>query len=126
MTIGEKLSPAEWVALLCLTIVFVYGEGIRAIERRWVPHFVERAREVRHAQSPLVRLLAPLYGLSLIAASRGELVRAWGGVAAIAGLVVLVQRFPHPWRGITDFAVAAALLWGLAAILRRAPEVCGK
>lgn len=123
---GEGLAPAEWVALLLLTLVFVYGEGVRAIERRWVPHFVERARGVRHARNPLVRLLAPLYGLSLIAASRRELVKAWAGIAAIAGLVVLVQRFPHPWRGITDFAVAIALLWGLIAILRRASEVCGE
>lgn len=125
-TIGAELLPAEWVALLLLTAVFVYAEGMRAIERRWVPHFIERAREVRNVRSPLVRLLAPIHGLSLIAAPRAELARAWAGVTAIAAVVWLVQTFPDPWRGIIDFAVAAALLWGLAAILRRAPEVFAK
>ena len=125
-TVREGLGPPEWAALVVLTLAFVYGEGVRAIGRRWVPHFIERAREVRNVRSLVVRLLAPLHGLSLIAASRGQLVKAWAGVTAIAAVVWLVQRFPDPWRGITDFAVAVALLWGLGAILRRAPEVCAK
>jgi len=123
LTIRLGLHPFEWVALALLTTAFVYGEGIRAIGRRWVPHFIGRARDVGQVPNAAVRLLAPLYGLSLIDASRGELAKAWAGLAAIAAAVVLVQMLPHPWRGIIDFAVAAALLWGLLAILRRLPEV---
>lgn len=122
VAIEAGLTLPEWFALIVLTAAFVYGEGVRAIERRWVPHFIRRARTVRAVPSRLVRLLAPLYGLSLIAAPWRELARAWAGLAAIAGVVVLVQTFPHPWRGLVDFAVAAALLWGLFAILRRAPR----
>jgi hypothetical protein len=32
-----------------------------------------------------------------------------------------VAGLPAPWRGIVDFSVAVALVWGLVAILRRVP-----
>ena len=70
----------------------------------------------------VVHLLAPLYGLSLIGASRKETARAWAGTLAIVLAVLVVRSFPEPWRGITDFAVAAALAWGLAAIVRGVPS----
>lgn len=124
-TIREGLGPGEWAALVVLTALFVYGEGVRALERRWVPHLIERARQVRDVPSLGVRLLAPLYGLSLIAAPRRELAKAWAGALAIAGAVFVVQALPDPWRGITDFAVAAALGWGVLAIARRAPGAWG-
>jgi hypothetical protein len=50
------------------------------------------------------------------------MIKAWGGTAAIVAAVILVRNFPEPWRGITDLAVAAALTWGLGAIVAKAPE----
>ncbi|MFW6084942.1 MAG: hypothetical protein ACODAA_07000, partial [Gemmatimonadota bacterium] len=112
VTIREGLDPVHWLALGGLTVAFVYGEGYRALERRWVPHLYRRARALRTESSAAVRLLAPLHGLSLIAASRRHLLRAWLGTLAIVGAVFVVRALPTPWRGIIDFAVAAALLWG--------------
>ncbi len=121
-TVQDGLGTGEWVALVVLTLAFVYGEGFRALERRWVPRVVVRARRVRRERSLVVHLLAPLYGLSLIGASRKETARAWAGTLAIVLAVLVVRSFPEPWRGITDFAVAAALAWGLAAIVRGVPS----
>lgn len=110
------LSTMEWVALIILTVVFVYGEGIRALQRRWVPHLVERLRRLP-AEPLTYRIAAPLYAMSLLGAPRRTVVLAWAGVLGIILAVLVVSRFPDPWRGITDFAVAAALAWATVALL---------
>ena len=116
------LGWGEWVVLVLLTAAFVYGEGFRALDRRWVPMLVERARLLRDDRRLFVRLLAPLHGLSLVGVGRDDLIRGWLLTTAILGAVLIVSTLPDPWRGIVDFAVAAALAWGLVAILRRVPE----
>lgn len=122
-TIQAGLGWGEWLVLVLLTVAFVYGEGFRALDRRWVPRLVERALLLRDDPRVLVRLVAPLYGLSLVGAARDDLIRGWLLTTAILGAVLIVRALPDPWRGIVDFAVAAALAWGLVAILRRVPEV---
>ncbi|MDP2957733.1 MAG: hypothetical protein Q8N53_15005 [Longimicrobiales bacterium] len=116
-TVQAGLAPLEWVALALLTAVFVYAEGFRALQRRWVPRLIRRVCALREEGCMHHRVLAPLYGMSLIGAPPGSTVRAWGGTLAIVGAVMLVRAFPEPWRGITDLAVASALVWGLGAIL---------
>jgi len=123
LTIRAGLGELEWAMLVVLTVAFVYGEGYRALDRRWVPGLIERARALRFEHRSLVRLLAPLHGMALIAVSRGRLVRAWLGTLAIVSAVLMVRALPEPWRGIVDFSVAAALAWGLIAIVRRVPAV---
>ena len=63
--------------------------------------------------------------MSLIGASRAQVLRSWTMVAAILLAVLVVRTFPEPWRGIIDLSVAAALAWGLAAIAWRVPRVLG-
>lgn len=121
-TVSGGLGAGEWVALVALTAAFVYGEGVLALERRFIPHVVERARRLRFERGILVRLLAPLYAFSLVAAPALSLLRAWAGVALIALAVVAVRALPEPWRGIVDVAVAAALAWSVVALVRQAPR----
>lgn len=121
-TIRDGLGGLEWAVLVALTVAFVYVEGYRALDRRWVPDLFRRARQLRSEPRALVRWLAPLHGLSLIAAAPRRLLRAWLGTSAIVAAVLVVRSFPAPWRGIVDFAVAAALAWGLVAIFRRLPS----
>ena len=117
-TMTSGLEPLEWVALAILSAAFVYGEGMRALERRWVPGVIARAHTLDRA-SALNRWLAPLYAMSLVGAPRVVLARAWVGVALIVLAVLVVRALPEPWRGIVDTAVALALLWGLIAIVRQ-------
>jgi hypothetical protein len=116
-TIGGGLATAEWAVLVLLTLAFVYGEGVRGIQQRFAPNVVTRLHELIGARRRLWDLLGPFYLLSLVGAPRRTLLRAWLGVSAIALAVITVRAFPEPWRGITDFAVVAALAWGLVAIL---------
>lgn len=120
-TIVHGLAPLQWVALTVLTFVMVYGEGVVALQRRWVPKLIERARALRDERFGL-QLLAPLYGLSLVGAPAPRLIRAWLGTTAIVTAILIVRSLPDPWRGIIDFSVAAALGWGLVSIARRAPH----
>lgn len=111
------LTTFEWLALAVLVVLFVYGEGVRALQRRWVPYVLARMHRLRAERRTAYRVAAPLYAMSLIGPPRAAAVRAWAGVAAIIAAVVIVSRFPDPWRGIVDLAVAAALVWGAIALL---------
>lgn len=113
------LDPLEWLALALLTAAFVYGEGVRALQRRWIPYVLARIVQLRDETAPVYVVLAPLYAIGVIGPPRASVVRAWAGVAGIVAAVVIVSRFPDPWRGIVDLAVATALLWGLIVLVYR-------
>lgn len=119
-TLRVGLEPLEWAVLAALVLVFVWGEGVRALEQRWVPRMVARAAQLDGASRMVDRVLAPLYAMSLIGATRSSRLRAWGGLALVVTAVLAVRAMPEPWRGIIDLAVALALLWGLVAIVRQA------
>jgi hypothetical protein len=118
LSIGEGLSAAQWALLLLSIVAFAYGEGYRALHRRFVPHLLERASELAHApQSPRTWLLAPGFLLCLVQAERTEQQRAWLSLVLIAGAVLVVRRLPEPYRGIVDAGVAVALSIGLGSLL---------
>jgi hypothetical protein len=116
LTVRAGLTPTEWATLVVLTALFVFTEGVRALQKRWGPHMIRRTARLAAEPHRWVRLLAPLYALSLIRAPAPELARAWIGLFAIIGAVLLVRALPDPWRGIIDLAVSAALTWGTLAI----------
>jgi hypothetical protein len=117
LTLRADLSPGEWLALLTSVVTFAYGEGYRALQRRFAPHVVTRAFEIGARPLRVYTLpIAPLYSLSLVAAPRRVLARAWLGVTLIVCAVLVVRALPFPWRGIIDAGVAVALAWGLCAL----------
>ena len=118
--IGSGLTKWQWLALVALTALFLATEGAGALQRRWVPRVVGRARALRAEPRRTLWLLAPLHAMALIAAPRAELTRAWITTTAIVIAVLIVSTFPQPWRGIVDFAVACGLLWGVGAIVAQA------
>src|SRR6187549_3081181 len=74
-TVQEGLTPAEWIALSGSVLIFTWFEGYRALHRRFVPAVVDRAFEVAgRSRGVLGFLAAPLRSLSLLDASRRELV----------------------------------------------------
>lgn len=116
-TVAAGLSGWEWLALVVLTAAFVYGEGVRALQRRWVPWMIARLQALRHERRGWYRALAPLHAMAFIGAPPRLIAAAWAGSLAIALAVVIVSRLPDPWRGIVDFAVASALLWATACMI---------
>ena len=118
-TVRAGLSPGEWTGLLVLSALFLYGEGVLALQRKWVPRLFERSHRLRSEGNPLLLALAPLFGMGLIGRSWKTVVRTWLGTAAIVLAVIVVRRFPDPWRGITSFAVSLALAWAVLSIAVR-------
>ncbi|MDX1492991.1 MAG: hypothetical protein R3253_02875 [Longimicrobiales bacterium] len=116
------LDPLQWAVLVGLTVGFVYTEGIQTFDRRWIPKLIQRARRLR-GEAVFFQVLGPLYGLSLVGTEWKELAKGWVGTLLIVVAVLLIRELPAPWRGIVDFAVAAALAWGMVTILRRTPSV---
>ena len=116
-TVQAGLGPGEWILLIALVLLFVVGEGWAALQRKWVPRVVDRARALRGEAPVSHRLLAPLYGMCLIGCDARRRTRAWLGVAAVVAAVLAVRALPDPWRGMIDLSVASALVWGLGALL---------
>jgi hypothetical protein len=117
-TVRAGLTPGQWLALTAIVVGFVYAEGYRALQRKFAPLVVSRVLEIGSRPVRIhTPLSAPLYSLSLIDAPRAVLARAWLAVALIACAVCLVRALPNPWRGLIDAGVAAALTWGLCALL---------
>lgn len=116
-TVRGGLSTFEWVILVLLTAAFVLGEGVMALQRKWAPFVISRVARLRTVTSVLYVIGAPLYATGLIGPPRRGVARAWAGVAAIVAAVLIVSRFPEPWRGIVDVAVASALIWGALALV---------
>jgi hypothetical protein len=111
------LAPAEWLILAGLTALFLYMEGYRGFQLRWVPRVVGRLEALRTEPRGWYRALAPLHAMGFISSSRRTLFWSWFATALIVVAVLVVSRFPHPWRGIVDTAVAAALLYGLLSLV---------
>jgi hypothetical protein len=116
-TMRAGLTPAEWLALAVVTLAFVYGEGVRALQRKWVPYVLARTRSLRAVRARRHRAAAPLFVMGLMGPPANERRRAWAGIAAIIAAVLIVSSLPEPWRGIIDVGVAAALLWGAGAMV---------
>lgn len=114
------LDAFHLAALAALVVVFVYAEGVRAIQNRYAPYLLGRVSDVSREPWIVYRLLAPLYAMSLVGAAPANMARAWAGVSAVVVAILVLRVAPAPWRGIVDLAVATALAWGLAAILFKA------
>jgi hypothetical protein len=82
-----------------------------------VPWVLARTERLRGTVPRAYLVLAPLYAIGVIGPPGRSLLRAWTGVVAISAAVVIVSRFPDPWRGIVDLAVASALLWGVIVLI---------
>src|SRR5690606_29101549 len=90
---------------------------------KWVPLVLVRIESLRDRQPWRYRAGAPLFAMGLMGPPAKGRLLAWLGVVAIIAAVLIVSRFPDPWRGIVDTGVAAALIWGAAALVIGA--VCG-
>jgi len=117
--LSGDLSTVHWVVFVVATIVMTYGEGYRALHRRFAPAVVARALELAAHERTTWFVLAPLYAISLVGAPPRVIARSALGVAGIVACVVIVRELASPWRGIVDGAVAVALGWGLVALLAR-------
>jgi hypothetical protein len=94
-----------------------YFEGYRGFQRGFSPRVVVRALHLALHPRPLHVLLAPLFCMGLIHASRRRLLSSWILLVSIVAIVLLVRVLPQPYRGLVDAGVVVGLAWGLVALV---------
>jgi hypothetical protein len=111
LTAGQTAVFVVWLAFI------VYVEGYRAFQKRFSPRVVARALHLCDEPRPLHVVLAPLYCMTLLHATRRRLVASWILVAGIVGIILLVRAMPPVYRAIIDAGVVCALAWGTVVMI---------
>jgi hypothetical protein len=140
------LGPLHWAALLLFTPYMAYAEGYKGFHLNFAPRVVKRALVLRdggkaavaasesavvesaagkETSAPLLSpqhqllltLLAPLFCMGLVYATRTRLLVSILVTSGIVALVLLVSHAPQPWRGIIDVGVVTGLVIGIGSLL---------
>jgi len=113
----EELTLWQMVMFAGWLVFIVYVEGYRAFQKRFSPRVVVRALHLAEEPRPLHVVLAPLYCMTLLHATRRRLVASWILVAGIVAIILLVRAMPPIYRAIIDAGVVVALTWGTIAMI---------
>lgn len=111
------LGPLHWIALLLFVPWMAWTEGYKGFHRAFAPRVVARARYLRSETHPVLSLLAPMFCMGYIHATRKRKIVSWVVTLVIVGLIMLLRITPQPWRGIVDAGVVTGLTLGITSIL---------
>ena len=111
------LTSLQLLALFFSILYMAYAEGYKGFHRSFSPRVVARARYLRNNASLVKIILAPLFCMGYIYATRKRMILSISLTLVIISFVVLVRLLPQPWRGIVDAGVVTGLLLGIASIL---------
>lgn len=114
--LSTPLAGWQWGITFVWVVGMAWSEGYKGFQRAFSPRVVGRAFHLARNPRPLHVLLAPLYCMGLVHATRRRAIASWILLATMATLVVLVRQLPQPWRGIVDAGVVVGLVWGVVAI----------
>lgn len=114
---GFSLSALQWLALAFSIICMAYMEGYKGFHKAFAPRVVVRAGYLRQHARAGTAVLAPLFCMGYIHATRRRQVLSYLLTLMIIVLVSIVRLLPQPWRGIVDAGVVTGLVLGVASIL---------
>lgn len=112
----HSLASFERVVLVGWVAMMVVAEGYRGFHRQFSPRVVARALYLAAHPRPWLVVVAPLYCIGLVHATRRRLITSWILTLAITAIVIAVRRVAQPWRGIIDAGVVAGLGIGILSI----------
>ena len=111
-----EFHTGHWILLWTWVPFMIWSEGYRGFHRSFSPMVAARARHLAEHPRLWHVLLAPVYCMGLMHATRRRLIASTILVVGIAVLVLLVRLLPQPWRGIIDLGVVVGLSIGLASM----------
>ena len=111
------LSLVHWAALVCSILYMAYAEGYKGFHRGFAPRVVKRASYLREHPRLHHILLAPLFCMGYIHATKRRKFMSIGLSLMIVCFVLIARLLPQPWRGIVDAGVLTGLFMGIASIL---------
>ena len=94
-----------------------YFEGYRGFQKAFAPRVVARTQYLARNPTALELLLAPMFAMGLIRATKKRLLVSWWLLIGVTFLVLMVRLLPQPWRGLVDAGVVLGLSWGCLAIV---------
>lgn len=112
-----ELQQIHWFALAVSVLYMAYAEGYKGFFLAFAPRVIARATYLQAHPRPLHVLLAPVFCMGYIYATRKRKLLSFGLTGMIVCFVLLVRLLPQPWRGIVDAGVVTGLILGIASIL---------
>jgi len=105
----------HWLALLLWIVFMAYTEGYKGFQKAFSPRVAARLIWLQQNPKPWLVLLAPLYAMGFIYASKKRLIISYGILAIVAVFIMIAINLPQPWRPIMDAGVVVGLFWGATA-----------
>lgn len=116
--VDGTLTWPQGLIYLGTVVFFAFAEGYRGFQKAFSPRAAARAVWLDREGAPTwLRVLAPLFCMALLHATRRRLIANWILVIGIVILIVLVRMMPQPWRAIVDGGVVVGLSWGAISLL---------
>jgi len=107
----------HWLLLALFVPWMGWAEGYKGFHKAFSPRVVARANYLRDNVPVILRVLAPLFCMGYIHATRKRKIVSYCITLGIIGLVMLVRMMPQPWRGIIDAGVVLGLSLGIVSVL---------
>ena len=114
---GLPLSLLHWAALVFSMLYMAYAEGYKGFHQSFAPRVVIRADYLRQNPRVLHVLLAPIFCMGYIYATRRRKLLSYGLSLMIVSFVLVARMLPQPWRGIVDAGVVTGLAIGIGSIM---------
>jgi hypothetical protein len=111
------LGILHWLSLIFSVFYMAYAEGYKGFHLSFAPRVVIRADYLSKNPKFAHTLLAPLFCMGYIHATRKRQFLSYGLTLMIIGFVIIVKSLPQPWRGILDAGVVVGLTIGCFSIL---------
>ena len=113
---NSSMSMVHWLTLAFSVIYMAYAEGYKGFHLGFAPRVVVRARYLANNPRPLHVLLAPLFCMGYIYATRRRQIVSFALTTMIICFVLIARSMPQPWRGIVDAGVVVGLSLGVLSI----------
>ena len=110
------LNSLQWVLLLLSVGYLAYAEGYKGFHKNFSPRVVVRARYLLQHPRLGTTILAPLFCMGFIYATRKRMATSIALTTMIIFFVLIVGIMPQPWRGIVDAGVVVGLFLGVISI----------
>ena len=116
--IVDGMTLMQWALFVANVGFMAWSEGYVGFQQRFSPRLAARALYLSRNEMPISTLvLAPLFCCGYFCATRRVRFAVWMGTGGIILLVLAVQQFSQPWRGILDAGVVVGLSWGLISLI---------
>ncbi len=112
-----RLNLLHWSALIFSVAYMSYAEGYQGFHLGFAPRVVVRAQYLWRNPGPGFVLLAPLFCMGFVHATRRRKIATFGLTVMIVCFIAIARQLPQPWRGILDAGVVAGLTIGICSIL---------